>query len=307
MRPRHPIPILSFAFFLACGPIAPLSDVGSTSDATTTAPSTTTTPATSTPPNPTTTSTPDETTHLPDPTTGSDTTIHPDFIVTPDGGTGTLHCDIWTQNCPPGQKCVPYNEGGGGSWNSLKCVDITGDGAPGDPCTAQGGGISGIDDCDLGIMCWNVDERGHGTCVEQCSGGPESPMCPAFTSCSITGEGIINLCLPGCNPLLQDCPGDDLCIPNGDTFLCVLDASGEDGQVNDPCEFANSCDKGLLCLDPVTASAACEQGSQGCCQPFCELPDTPCPNPDQQCTPWFDPMMPIPPGLENLGICSIPQ
>jgi len=51
------------------------------------------------------------------------------------------------------------------------------------------------------------------------------------------------------------------------------------------------------------------QGSQGCCQPFCDFVnmDQPCPNPDQKCVQWFDPMMPIPPGSEDVGVCSIPM
>ncbi len=307
MRPLYPLTLL-----LACGPIAPPFDAGSTTDDTTTAPPATTTP----PPNPTTaspsTTTGDPTTTAapPDPTTTAAETTSQDFIVTPDGGPfGTVECDVFGQDCDPGQKCVPYAEGGGSAWNASRCVDITGDGAPGEPCFAPEGGVAGIDDCALGAICWDVDETKHGTCIAQCSGSPNEPVCPAKTSCSIAADGVLAICISGCEPLLQDCPGDELCIANGDAFLCVLDASGDEGQVNDPCEFANSCDKGLLCLNTAAASIACMQGSQGCCQPLCEFIEGQtgdCPNPDQACLQWFDPMMPIPPGLENVGVCAIP-
>jgi hypothetical protein len=123
----------------------------------------------------------------------------------------------------------------------------------------------------------------------------------------VAGDAALAICLPWCDPLLQDCPGDSLCLPSGDEFTCILDASGEMGQANDPCEFRNACDPGLLCLDSEAASSACDPRAQGCCQPFCELPDAPCPNPDQECLPWFDPQMPIPPGYEHLGICALPN
>jgi hypothetical protein len=35
--------------------------------------------------------------------------------------------------------------------------------------------------------------------------------------------------------------------------------------------------------------------------------NAPCPNPDQECLPWFDEMLPIPAGHEDVGICAIPE
>ena len=244
-----------------------------------------------------------------DPTGGDGTTMG-NFIVTPDGGTmGTIECDVFKQDCEEGEKCAAWAEGGGSSWNATKCVKVTGTNVPGSECMTEGGGVSGMDNCEAGSMCWDVDENNKGICVALCKGDAKAPICESGFSCAIANEGVLNLCLPGCDPLLQDCPGDDLCIPNGDAFLCVLDASGEMGKANDPCEFANSCDKGLVCLNTASASSACMQGSMGCCQPFCEFmegQDGDCQNADQKCVQWFDPMMPIPPGLENVGVCAIP-
>jgi len=304
MRPIYTLPLSTL---LACGPLAPPADATTTT--TSTSETSATTEASPSPTTSTSTTTAHEqaTTTL-DPTSSATTTDATPFIIKPDGGsTGTIECDVWAQDCPPDQKCAPWAEGGGGAWNATKCVDITGDGAPGEPCIATGGGISGIDDCGLGVLCWDVDENNHGTCIALCSGTPDAPTCPENIGCSITSEGVINLCIKPSEPLLQDCPGDDLCIPNGDDFLCVLDASGDMGAVNDPCEFANACDKGLVCLNTAAAASACQQNAQGCCQPFCKFPNSPCPNPDQQCLQWFDPMMQIPPGYEHVGVCAIPE
>ena len=305
MRTIYTLPL---SFLLACGPIAPPLETTTANNSDT---GNTTEPApvpTTAPPEPATTTTLDPTTL--DLTTGVPTTTTEEnpFIIKPDGSTsGTIDCDVFKQDCDPGQKCTAWAEGGGGVWNATKCVDITGDGAPGEPCTTVGGGLSGIDDCGLGVMCWDVNAENQGICIKLCTGSPDAPVCPPKSDCAIPGEGVLNLCIPQCDPLLQDCLGDDLCIPTGDKFICVLDASGEMGAINDPCEFANACDKGLFCLNTADASIACQQGSQGCCQPFCIFPGSPCPNPDQECLQWLDPMREIPPGDEDIGFCGIPE
>ena len=171
----------------------------------------------------------------------------------------------------------------------------------------EGGSVSGIDDCAKGNMCWNVNDKNEGICVALCKGTPDAPVCELGFSCAFSGE-VLNLCLPGCDPLLQDCAGDKLCVPNHVTFVCVPDASGDMGKTNDPCEFVDACDKGLVCLNASSATSACLIDAGGCCQPVCDLTamET-CPNFDQECVQWFDPMMPIPPGNEDVGVCAIPQ
>ncbi len=301
--------LIPLSTLLACSPITPAADVTSTTDETTTT-STSSSGTTTTLPASTTSTPPTSTTTIPTTTdpTSSGTTRADDFIVMPDEGIGAVQCNVFTQDCPPGKKCAAWAQGGGGAWTATKCVDIIGDGAPGEPCTTIGGAASGSDDCALGAMCWNVDETNHGTCVALCTGTPQAPQCPPGSECQISSEAILNLCLPTCDPLLQDCVGDDLCIPTpeGIYFRCVKDASGDLGQANDPCEFANVCDKGLMCLEVAAASSACDPGSTGCCTPFCKFPGSPCPNPDQQCNQWVDAMNNIPPGYESVGICAIP-
>ncbi len=250
--------------------------------------------------------------------TGGQTTCVPDpapdtecsFICDPDppGQCGFVPCDPFAQDCPDGQKCAAFATDGGTSWNANKCVAITGDGAPGEPCTAEGGPLTGVDDCAAGVMCWNVDADNHGTCVALCTGLEEAPQCPDDGACLIANNGVLNLCLPQCDPLLQDCKANEVCVPDVNGFVCQLDNSGDEGQAHDPCEFTNACDPGLVCLDAAAASSACDQRFAGCCEPFCEFPDGACPAADQVCFQWFDPMsLPKDDPKLAIGVCVIPQ
>ena len=232
------------------------------------------------------------------------------FIVEPDQG-GDPWCDVWAQDCPPGEKCTPYANDGGSSWNALKCVPVMENPAgAGEPCFVVGNGVSGIDNCALGSYCWDVDEEGNGECVALCIGSPEAPTCPdpVKTSCATSGDGVLSLCLPNCDPLAQDCDAGSVCIANGigDNFWCVLDASGEEGQVHDPCEFANACDPGLLCLESA-AAVECDERVSGCCEPFCDVfePNM-CPGQGQVCNFYYEEGT-APPGQENIGYCAVPM
>ncbi|MBZ5708218.1 hypothetical protein [Nannocystis pusilla] len=225
---------------------------------------------------------------------------------------GPSECDPWRKACPEGQKCMPYSGDGDHVWESWGCFDLVPDPAGVDePCMVIDSGVSGKDSCDDGLMCWFVDwDTGMGTCLSMCTGSPEAPTCPEpMTSCTITAEATLILCLPHCDPLAQDCTGGDLCIPNPqdpNSFLCVLDASGEDGQVFDVCEHANGCDPGLVCHLPEFA-VECDPSGLGCCLPFCDVsqPNT-CPGQGQECLAWFDPGQ-APPGYENVGLCGVPS
>jgi hypothetical protein len=279
--------------------------------------------ATDSDPTTSTTTTPDPTT-APVPTTDA-TTSTTDAIASSTGSTGQTfiqphdggvmeECDLWTENCPPGEKCMPYSADGDNSWESLKCVPIVPDpDGLGDPCMVFGSGVSGEDTCDLHMMCWNVDPNtGIGTCVAMCAGSPDNPFCEdPTTACIISGDGVLILCLDAnCNPLVQDCPNADLCVPNPmnpDSFICVIDASGEEGQTFDVCEYANACDQGLICANPALA-AECDPMATGCCLPFCDTSVMPplCPGKDQTCLPWYEEGQ-APPGLENVGVCGLPQ
>lgn len=218
------------------------------------------------------------------------------------------NCDLVAQDCPEHQKCVAFATDGV-YWNATKCVNISGDRKPGESCVTVGGGTTGIDDCAKGAMCWNVDQNdGKGNCIALCGGSWESPVCPEEGKCTISGNAVLALCLPSCNPFLQDCPGDELCVPKNSDFGCIGDPIDKAGKANDSCENDAECDKGFLCIDSEAASALCDPPSGHCCQPFCKLPDGLCPNPDQECIQVFDPatLRPGDPALE-VGICKIPS
>lgn len=304
------------SLLLACGPSAPSSpgDPASTSGA---EPASTT--ASSSPPPVTTSGAPDLSTSSTDPPASSTTdvasTSSPEqltFLVAPDGGSCLVNCsqcNPFTQDCPEGNKCSPWANDGGTSWNATKCVPIDPDpDQPGDPCTVQVSGTSGIDSCDLHSMCWDVDvDTLIGHCVPFCTGSPENTICPDGLTCIVANEGNLPICLPSCDPLQQDCAPGDVCIshPNEPGFVCIFDGSGDEGQSFDACDFANECDPGLLCNQP-TAASECDFEAQGCCLPFCDLSlPVDCPGAMQTCQPAFE-MGTAPEGLENVGFCALP-
>ncbi|MCA9691746.1 MAG: ribulose phosphate epimerase [Myxococcales bacterium] len=236
-----------------------------------------------------------------------------EFVCETDMPGGTIECDNWAQDCGDGEKCAAWANDGGNAWNSTKCVMIMGDGVHGDSCTAPMGGVGGEDTCAEGNMCWNIDsETGEGTCVELCTGSAESASCgPPDTLCFISNDGVLNLCLLECDPLVQNCQGNnEVCIPDpmGDTFVCVLDASGGDGVAGTPCEFINSCNPGNMCLNVDYYPAPDCQGSIGCCGPFCDLQNPLCPEdpPGLSCESFYEPGNEAP-GFEDVGICIVPQ
>jgi hypothetical protein len=227
------------------------------------------------------------------------------------GGSGVAcECDVWAQDCPVGEKCAPWANDGGSSWNATRCVSIDDNpGEPGDPCQAEGSGVTGLDDCNASSMCWDVDETGLGTCVAFCSGNEASPVCESTeASCVIANDGVLILCLPNCDPLMSDCGDGSACYPTETAFVCVFDASLEEGAYADACEYTNVCDPGLWCA-PAETVPGCE--TPRCCTPFCDLsepdPDGSCPGAagGQECVPWYEEGQ-VPPGYEDIGTCAIP-
>jgi hypothetical protein len=233
------------------------------------------------------------------------------FLCDPDGGGVNIECDVWAQDCSEGQKCMPWANDGGSSWNATKCSPLDPNPAqPGDACAVEGSGVSGIDDCDVSSMCWDVDpETNMGTCIAFCSGSEANPVCEdPSTTCAIANEGVLILCLPNCDPLLQDCIEGQACYPIDDDFACAPDASAEMGVFGNACEFINACDPGLFCANP-DAVPNCAGG--GCCSTFCDLSDpdgsAACPGAagGQECVAWYEEGQ-VPPGYENVGACAIP-
>ncbi len=272
---------LGVTLLIACGPGLPADESTTTAS--------TTTPPTSSATSPTTTCGPNEDCS-PDAEGGP-----PDLAVGP-------ACDVFARDCPADQKCVAWSSDGSGLLNASRCVPVTGDQRPGEPCRTTPGPPTGLDDCHAGATCWDADDLGVGTCVALCTGTAERPICAAGFTCLQNSEAL-NLCLPTCDPLQQDCPDDDLCLPGETGYLCVLDASGADGAVFDPCAWANGCDPGLLCYPPGSA-VECDPDAVGCCVPMCSLAGDPppCPGAGQSCVPIF---APPPAGFADVGVCAL--
>lgn len=220
---------------------------------------------------------------------------------------GEAMCDIWKiDDCPEGEKCIPYAMGGG-SWDALKCIDL--DENPkllGDECSAPLGGAGGQDDCDVGLFCYYIDsETNMGTCIAHCGGTPTSPTCEGNTVCTIVNDGVLTLCRPSCDPVSQDCePTGSACWQATGTngFTCIIDASGDTGAYGDACEYINACDPGLACAD---AAAVPDCTGNGCCTPFCDLNEpNNCPGVGQTCEAYYETPDP---GWEHVGLCVLPS
>ncbi len=218
-------------------------------------------------------------------------------------------CSVWLQDCPDCQKCAAVAVGDEKQWNATQCVEVMGADKPGELCTL-GDAANDTDSCIKGAMCFGVNMDGVGTCVALCTGHPADPVCDPPGFCTISADAVLNLCLRDCEPLSQDCPNpSDGCYPVNDNFGCS-EKLGDSGKANDPCIFHSDCDAGLMCSEPASVGQGClvkGGGPDGCCTPFCEFPEGTCPNADQQCVQYFDPMQfPIDDPLLNIGFCGLP-
>jgi len=227
-------------------------------------------------------------------------------VPTTGAGGGAGECDLWLQDCADGSKCAPHDADNDGIHDSASCVPIDAlPGQAGDDCTIDGPVASGDDSCDLGLLCWNLDEQNNGRCLPMCSGSMDAPTCPGGLECDISNGGALLLCLQSCDPLTPSCPLGQICLPGQGVFICDIDASGEMGAYGDECAFVNVCDTGLFCA-PSQSVPGCQ--TSGCCSEYCDLKggDACSGAPQQECVPFFDPGM-APPGYEDVGVCSIPM
>jgi hypothetical protein len=240
---------------------------------------------------------PSDTESTTDPTTDPHPFLPPDDFLP--------SCDPWLQDCPEGEKCVPYSSSGGQSWDANKCVPILGDQAPGEPCTYSGV-VEATDDCDASGACINaIETEGEliGTCWPFCTGTPDVPGCPEGSSCKLSGSGTLTFCVPLCNPLVQDCPPGLACYWVGFEFNCVF--TTQDIPAGEPCGFINDCAPGLICIDvaslPNCAGAACctEFCSLSLGGPQCDLV------PGTSCVSLFEEGAELP-GYEDVGVCVLP-
>jgi hypothetical protein len=153
-------------------------------------------------------------------------------------------------------------------------------------------------------ICWYVDRKtNEGTCVAFCI-DQEDPTCDdPDTMCMLNGDGVLILCLPLCDPLMQDCPAGEACYPiPGERYACAPDITDGEGLFGEPCSALNGCAPGFFCGDGQSVPDCSESA---CCNAFCDLnqPNT-CPGAGQVCVPMFENP---PPGMEHVGRCSLPN
>lgn len=212
-------------------------------------------------------------------------------------------CETFAQDCPEGEKCMPYVSGGG-SWDASKCVPVTGAQATGEPCRSTGY-VEATDDCDATGLCWDlmdVDGELVGVCRAFCTGTPDDPGCPDGSSCLIASDSPLALCIPRCDPLLQNC--DELygCYWVGYDFQCEL--TNQNLPTGAPCGYINDCTPGNVCLDAVLVP---ECVGAACCTNFCNLELGPgqCDAlPGTTCIPFWE-QGTAPPEYEHVGVCLV--
>ncbi|PRP96554.1 hypothetical protein ENSA5_36300 [Enhygromyxa salina] len=211
---------------------------------------------------------------------------------------GSSQCDTFTQDCPEGEKCVPWASMGGG-WDATKCVPVLGELEPGEPCVSQGI-VEATDECEVGAYCLASDGP-NGSCVELCGCSPDTPTCDTEgTTCSISNEGVIAWCLPVCDPVdSSSCGGSDICVNSAEdgNFVCIF-STQPDEEPGQPCAFLNDCPNGTMCLQGETVPDC--QGDF-CCGSFCDLGAPDC-EPGTECTAFFQ-QGAAPECLDDVGLC----
>jgi hypothetical protein len=227
-------------------------------------------------------------------------------------------CHMHVQDCAAGLKCMPYSTDGSWWWNATACFPIVPDAQDlGEPCRWFGSPWSGYDDCGWGQVCWTLGDDETGECKGLClTDDPDAGNYDNYDmyTCedphaipNIGCQDCFCVCETPCDPLGQNCGDGQECIPLGNLFQCVPDASGDMGAYGDPCEFINVCDPGLVCLGAEAVPGGCG-GAFGCCTPLCDVtqPNT-CPGAaeGQICQRWYEPGE-APVGLENVGVCTVP-
>lgn len=218
-----------------------------------------------------------------------------------------LQCDVWAQDCSAGEKCTPIASTPDDPTFDMHACVPAGTRAPGESCTVAEGPV-GTDTCMEGAKCLHVDgSTGQGTCVELCLGTPDAPACASpELECQRTEDGVLNLCVPPCHPLLPGaCPSGQVCTPSFrgpdlKGFACFPAVT--EALPGEPCAGANTCVAGHLCVEDQVYGPGCP--SEFCCAEFCDVedPEFACAGEGQQCVALFAPETV---GLGNVGRCEI--
>jgi hypothetical protein len=203
-------------------------------------------------------------------------------------------CDPIAQNCPEGEKCVPWASQGG-TWDATKCVVVNGDNMVGEACT-YGGVVESTDNCDANGWCFAVDEEGMGTCYGFCELGE---VCPDEQACLVANDNVIALCLDTCVPHhAENCAVGTVCAWVDDTLMCL---PAPTLAPDSPCPLGDYCAPGQVCVAGMMLEGC---AAESCCTDWCDTsePD-PCTLPETCQAFWPQGQAPV--GLETAGVCKL--
>lgn len=174
-------------------------------------------------------------------------------------GQGDSECSLVNQDCCAGEACKPWANDGGSFWNASRCSSVPEDPAQrGQPCWVTDSSVSGIDTCDVGLMCWGVDSESlEGTCFELCSTDDAFVCGEPDQSCFVSNSGALPLCLTACDPLEPAC---------GEGLRCSLSAPDAPA-VCVPQSVSTVCSEGTV---PVAADEIPGCPSEPCCATLCD-------------------------------------
>lgn len=216
-------------------------------------------------------------------------------------------CDLAAQDCPAGFRCVPFTthevEYLSDATICTPVVEPAVDHL--DPCQADTRGCT--DDCGQGDYCYpNVGDYG-GLCLGFCGNDGDDAGCNAGELCLSCTKCTIGTCIPGCDPLVGECPeGAPTCtFALGSGFGCVPRGEGIAG-LGEQCQGYDWCAPGLHCVNEGDVDGC--DGLGACCTELCDLidDDPGCSNPAHACITLFWPG-PAPAGQEHVGVCALPE
>lgn len=214
-------------------------------------------------------------------------------------------CDLLAQDCPSGQKCVVRLPSETFEPIPPRCVPMVDEPAhAGELCfVLYEGDIP--DSCDEFSICFDTDFNNY--CTPLCMGSPEAPTCAdPDDTCGDFMWG--HVCYPSCEPFAPTCAAFTVCAPGAGGFLCAPDYNGIEGARHDVCDYASDCNEGLACV-AAAAAVECDQEAGKCCELLCDLgapdPGAPCTGQGQECIGFYTEGL-APPGLEDVGICTLP-
>lgn len=221
----------------------------------------------------------------------------------------SFECSVIEQDCPVDEKCMPWANDGGPAWNASRCSPNEPEAVPtGGTCTVEGFAVSGIDDCELGSMCWAVDpDTLQGTCKAFCdSAAPDA--CDGPQRCVPLNDGEVPVCLSACDPRdPSSCAEGEACrfVPEHD-FSCLPLQGGlvltSAVCTDEICEPDSTCVDGASlpsCAGPACCSPWCDDGDPGADAGCAAL------DPALGCEPFYA-RGAAPLGLETLGACASP-